>query len=107
MHAHKLQGELCRDQETPPEGYRQQEVSTEGRQPTQRGQTATAPEYLYEFLAYRLPGSEDSHVLFTLFRWKQLWPFTSCHTSWSDAILRAEKQALSSCGLGTSAGLVY
>ena len=49
---------------------------------------ATSPEYLYEFLAYRLPGSEDSHVLLTLFRWKQLWPFTSCHTSWSDAILR-------------------
>ena len=49
-----------------------------------------APEYLYEFLAYRLPGSADSHVLFTLFLWKQLWPFTSCQMSWSDAILRPE-----------------
>ena len=67
--------------------------------PTQSAQATAAPEYLYEFLAYRLPGSADSHVLLTLFRWKQLWPFTSCHTSWSDAILRSAEFASGWYGL--------
>jgi hypothetical protein len=41
---------------------------------------------------YRLPGSADSTMPFSPLRMNELWPFTICQTSWSDAMAAACRQ---------------